>query len=389
MTGRPRIYVSAGEPSGDLHGALLVRALKARLPDASFFGLGGPAMEAEGVRCLAGVDRLAFMGFTEVVKHLPFLWFLKRRILAAMDVSPTDLAVFIDYPGYNLNIAHAAKARSIPVLYYISPQIWAWNEKRKHKIVARVDRMALILPFETSCYEGTGLRVDFVGHPSVEETEVTLDREAFLRKYGLDPEKPLLALFPGSRPMELHHILPLFLRTCALLAAEVAGFQAALSHVGGPVPSALEARVAACPGVRIVSEDRYNLASHADAMLAKSGTSNVEAAILGTPLVVAYRGPRLSAFLAQRFHRLPFISLVNIVAGRAVVPEFVQGRAKPRDLADAVKPLLDRENPRRAAMIEGLKEVRDRLGSGKPSEKVADIAQQMLASADFKEEVGR
>ncbi|MHC5040318.1 MAG: lipid-A-disaccharide synthase, partial [Planctomycetota bacterium] len=319
----PRIYVSAGEPSGDRHGGLFVRAVKNLCPDASFFGLGGPEMEREGVRLLAGVDRLAIMGFTEVLKHLPFLWFLKRRILREMNAALPDLAVFIDYPGYNLNIAREAKALGIPVLYYISPQIWAWKEHRKHKIARRVDRMALILPFEAPYYEGTGLSVQFVGHPSLEETKVTLSREAFRKAHDLDPGAPLLGLFPGSRKMEVKHMLPTFLRVVEILRSAIPRFQAALSLVGANPPWADRLK-RTHPEVRIVAEDRYNLASHADALLTKSGTSNVEAAILGTPLVVMYRGPHLSTFLARRFHRLPFISLVNIIAGRAVVPDFIQ-----------------------------------------------------------------
>jgi len=376
----PRIYVSAGEPSGDRHGALFVRALKKRRPDASFFGLGGPAMEAEGVRLLAHVDRLAIMGFHEVLRHLPFLWFLKRRILEEMRREPVHLAVFVDYPGYNLNIASAAKDLGVPVLYYIGPQIWAWKEKRKHKVARRVDRLALILPFEASYYEGTGLDVRYVGHPSVEEAAPETPREAFFERHGLDPSAPLLGLFPGSRKMEIRHILPTFLETCRLLQDRLPGCQTALSLVGGGDPPWARRLARTRPEIRIVREERYDLAAHADALLAKSGTANVEAAVLGTPLVVVYRGPLLSTFLARRFHRLPFISLVNIVAGHAVVPEFIQFEARPGALADALEPLLERAHPARKRMIEGLAEVRAKLGSEKASETVAGMAVEMLGS---------
>jgi lipid-A-disaccharide synthase len=374
----PVITVSAGEPSGDRHGALLVRALKRMRPDAAFFGLGGPAMEAEGVRLLAGVDRLAIMGFLEVVRHLPFLWFLKRRIRREMEAMRPDLAVFIDYPGYNLNLAAMAKGMGIPVLYYISPQIWAWKEHRKFKVAARADRLASILPFEAACYEGTGLRVDFIGHPSLEEAHAGATREAWFAGNGLDPGKPLLGLFPGSRRMEIRHILPAFAEAAELLRREVPGLQAALSLVEPGEPSWAVRLARAHPAVRLVREDRYNLAAHADALLVKSGTSTVEAAVLGTPMVVVYRGPHLSTFLARRLHRLPFISLPNIVAGEAIVPEIIQYGATPRALADAVKPLLDRANPVRARMVEGLGKVRGMLGDGNASEKVARIAAEMM-----------
>ncbi|MCU0722079.1 MAG: lipid-A-disaccharide synthase [Planctomycetes bacterium] len=374
----PVVYVSAGEPSGERHAARLVRALKRIRPDASFFGLGGPAMEAEGVRLLAGVDRLAIMGFLEVLRHLPFLWLLKRRIRAEMEARRPALAVFVDYPGYNLNLAAMAKGLGVPVLYYVSPQVWAWKEHRKFKVAARVDRLASILPFESAFYQGTGLRVDYVGHPSVEEAKTDKTREAFFAGHGLDPGRPLLALFPGSRRMEIRHILPAFAGAAGILQAEVPGLQAALSLVEAGEP-AWAARLARThPGIRLVREDRYNLAGHADAVLAKSGTSTIEAAVLGAPMVVVYRGPHLATFLARRFHRLPHISLPNIVAGEAIVPEIIQYQATPRALADAVKPLLDRSNPARARIVEGLARVRAKLGEGSASENVARIAAEMM-----------
>jgi lipid-A-disaccharide synthase len=377
----PVIYVSAGEPSGERHGALLVRALRRIRPDAAFFGLGGPAMQAEGVRLLAGTDRLAIMGFLEVLGHLPFLWFLKRRIRAEMQALRPGLAVFVDYPGYNLNIAAMAKAMGIPVLYYVSPQVWAWKEHRKFKVAARADRLASILPFEAAFYEGTGLRVDFVGHPSLEEAKADKTREAFCAEQGLDPARPLLALFPGSRRMEIRHILPAFAGAAERLLAEVPGLQVALSLVEPGEPDWAARLAREHPAIRRVREDRYNLAASADAILAKSGTSTIEAAVLGTPMVVVYRGPHLATFLARRFHRLPHISLPNIVAGEAIVPEIIQYDATPRALADAVKPLLDRSNPARARMVEGLKRVRGMLGDGHASENVARIAAEMMGWA--------
>ncbi len=376
------VYISAGEPSGDAHGARLVAAMRKLDPTLEFAGLGGAGMEKEGVELIAHVDRLAFMGFTEVLVHLPFLWFLRRRIRKFMDERKPSVAIFIDYPGYNLNITLEAKARSIPVLYYISPQIWAWKEHRKYKIAARVDRMALILPFEKAFYGGTGLRAEFVGHPSLEHAEVTKDRETFCRDHGLNPEGRILALFPGSRKMEVKHILPCFLRTAKILTAGPPGLEAAISLVRA---GRFEKVAAVCrrdyPDVRIVEEDRFNLLAHADAVLSKSGTSTLEAAIMGTPLVVCYRGPHISYRIARHFHKLPFISLVNIIAGRGIAPEFIQYGARPEAMAAELRKLLDAASPERAAQKAGLAEVRAMLGEKGCSGRVAAMAMEMMAGA--------
>jgi lipid-A-disaccharide synthase len=361
-----------------MHAGALVRALRASGADVHIRGVGGDRLRAEGAELLYDVRDTAVMGFSEVVRRLGFFRGMFRAMLEDADRHRPDLALLVDYPGFNLRFARALHARGVRVLYYVCPQVWAWHRSRIPTMARDVDRLLVIFPFEVGAFAGTGLRVDFVGHPSLEEAHAGATREAWFAGNGLDPGKPLLGLFPGSRRMEIRHILPAFAEAAELLRREVPGLQAALSLVEPGEPSWAVRLARAHPAVRLVREDRYNLAAHADALLVKSGTSTVEAAVLGTPMVVVYRGPHLATFLARRLHRLPFISLPNIVAGEAIVPEIIQYGATPRALADAVKPLLDRTNPARARMVEGLGKVRGMLGDGNASEKVARIAAEMM-----------
>jgi lipid-A-disaccharide synthase len=368
----PTIFLSAGEESGDLHGAALARALRERIPGVRLVGLGGGRMEAEGVRLLAGLSELAVMGFVEVLRHLPFFLRLRRRVFSALDSERVDLVIPIDYPGFNLRLSHRARARGTPVLYYIAPQVWAWHRSRVRDLARDADRVAVVLPFEEPFFREHGVTATFVGHPLLDAPPPPLPRDDWARAQGLDPGRPILALFPGSRAQEVRRHLGLF----GAAAARVVAARPEVQPVFG-VPPALEAEAyagAAWPRVPAGG----GLLRYATAALAKSGTTTLEAALAGTPLVVVYRMNRLSYALARRMVKVPHIALANLIAEERVAPEFVQDAATPEAVAAALLPLLDEDAEPRRRMLEGWGRVRARMGGPGASARVAEIAAELL-----------
>jgi lipid-A-disaccharide synthase len=366
------VFLSAGEPSGDLHGAGLARALLERRPDLRLIGLGGPRMAAEGVELLAGLDELAVMGFLEVVSRLPYFLRLRSRVFRALRDEGVDLVIPIDYPGFNLRLARRARREGRGVLYYIAPQVWAWHASRARLLARDADRVAVILPFEEGFLRAAGARAEFVGHPLLDGTPVGGSRPEWARERGLDPDRPILALFPGSRAQEVRRHLQLFGRAAEVVVEirpEVQPVIGASSDVAPDLyAGARWPRIPAGEGVL----------RHATAALVKSGTTTLEAAIAGTPLVVAYRMNRFSYAMARRMVRVPHIALANLVGERRIAPEFVQDAATPEALAGALVPLLDTASAERTSMVAGLADVRERLGGGGAAARVAEMADELL-----------
>lgn len=373
---RHTLFIAAGEPSGDLHGAGLARALRARFPDARLLGLGGSRMAAEGVELLAGVEELAVMGFVEVLRHLPFFIDLRRRVFSALESEGVDLVVPIDYPGFNLRLAKHAKGRGIPVLYYISPQVWAWHAERTEDMARDADVVAVVLPFEEKFLRDRGVNAVFVGHPLLDLPARTESRAEWAAAAGLDPTRPVLALFPGSRPQELRRHLELFSEAGVHVVAHDPAVQPVVG-VPGDIDRSMYsgARWPLVPG-------SSGLLEHADAALVKSGTTTLETALAGTPGVVAYRMNPVSYAMAKRLVKVPHIALANLIAEERVFPEFVQERATPEALSSAILPLLDRASPARRAMVAKLAEVRAKLeggeGEGGAAARTAAIAARLL-----------
>lgn len=374
MARDPVILMLAGEPSGDLHGAALARSLLEKWPCARLLGLGGERMAAEGVECMAGPDRLAVMGFAEVVRHLGFLRRLMGRVRDAMHRHGVDLVIPIDYPGFNLRVARHAREAGIRVLYYIAPQVWAWRPARVRRLARDTDHVAVILPFEAGFLRRAGARATFVGHPLLELGEEVPTRADYCRAHGLDARRPLLALFPGSRRQELHRHLEVFLDAARRLERARPGLQAVIARAPG-LPARAYAGVAAS-----VVDDGRSLLGHARAAVVKSGTSTVEAALAGVPFATAYRAHPLTFALARRLVRVDHIAMANLIVGRRVVPELIQREATPARLERALLPLLDDTEERRA-VIAGLGEVRRALGSAGAARRVAGIAESLLFSS--------
>lgn len=372
VPGRPVILMLAGEASGDLHGAQVARALLRRWPEARLLGLGGNRMAAEGVGLFAGLDRLAVMGFAEVVRHLPFFWRLEKRVVDLLKGGGVDLVLPIDYPGFNLRITRRAHALGVPALYYIAPQVWAWRAHRAEQLARDADRIAVILPFEEEIFRKAGGTVSFVGHPLLEDAPPVPDARTFFQSHGLDPARPILALFPGSRRQEIRRHLGLFLETGGRVSAQNPRVQLVVGRA--PTIPATELKGVGLPLVA----DPQGLLHHARAALVKSGTTTLQAALAGTPFVTVYRTHPLTFFLARRLVRVPHVALANLVAGDRVVPEVLQREATPEHLADLLIPLLAEDSEERTRIEAGLSRVRQALGTPGAADRVGALAEELL-----------
>ena len=370
-----RVLIVTGEASGDLHGANLIRAARDVDPGLSFFGIGGRRMRAEGCEIIFPAEDLAVMGLVEVVGRLPTI----RRafgLLKAILQGPQrpDLVILIDYPGFNLRFARDVKRAKIPVLYYIGPKVWAWKRGRVKTIAARVDKLALIFPFEPPLYQGLGLDVEYVGNPLLDEFRRDQARPEFLSGHGLDPGLSVVGLFPGSRASELRYMFETLLQSARLLCERGVACQFLMPVAPGVDRDHLAGRIAAAGlFVTLVEGNIYDVAAACDAILCVSGTVTLQAALAGTPLAILYKGAPLTYEIGRRLIRIDHFGLPNIVAGREVAREFLQDAASPEALAAEIERLLQDE-PYRQAALAGLAAVRERLGAPGCSRRVAEIA---------------
>jgi lipid-A-disaccharide synthase len=374
----PRLLVSCGEPSGDLYAAELVRELRAREPPLDVFGLGGDRMAAQGARLRAHVRELAVVGLLEVVKHLRYLRGVFRGVLEEVDRQPPDAAVLVDYPDFNLRLARELRRRRIPVVYYVSPQIWAWRPGRVHAIRRDVSTMLVIFPFEEALYREAGVRVRFVGHPLVELVRPP-DRGAFLATHGLEAKRPIVAVLPGSRPREVAHNLPPLAGAVERLKRARPELQFVAVSAPTLPPGTLETPLAPL-GVRVLAGEAQGSLAAAELALLASGTATVEAALLGTPMIVVYRLATLTYVLGRPFVRVPHYAMANLIAGRRLVPELIQRDFTAERVADEALALLD-DPARRTVIKEGLAQVRERLGPPGASSRAAESVSEVIRDA--------
>ena len=364
MTRPPRILISAGEASGDRLGAGLARAILARRPDAEIMGMGGDEMAAEGVRIVQGASEVAVMGLFEVVKHLPTIRRAMTRLDEAIASERPDILVPIDFPDFNLRLAGRARRHGVPVVYFVSPQVWAWRRGRVRRIGRLVRRVLVVFPFEREIYERAGVPVTFVGHPVVERFEDGRNRASVVRAAGLDPEREVVALLPGSRRAEIDRILGRLLDAAQILRAARPGTQFVLPRASTLPPGTLSEPLSRSGLEDAVVSDPALYPAILTACTAgavTSGTASLEAAVAGLPMVVVYTTHPLTYLLGRMLIRVDHVAMPNLIAGRRLVPELVQREFTPERVADLLGGMLD-SGERRAAIRDGLDDVRRSLG---------------------------
>lgn len=372
--GAPRIFISAGEPSGDLHAAEVVRALSRRYPQATLEALGGPHMAGAGATIRYPMEGLAAFGVVEVVTKIRAHYRLLRSLQRDFRAGRYNLAILTDYPGFHLRVAEAAHKAGTKVLYYIAPQLWAWRPERARRIAAAVDRLAVVLPFEQTFFTRLGVRSEYVGHPLVDRPPGPNRAEA-RSQLGISPHERVLGLFPGSRGQEIGRLWRPFRDAARMLLEEGSCHRVLVAGTAdGTYPE---------PGrIEILRGNNRTLLAAADAALVKSGTTTLEAALAGTPMVVAYKVHQVSWAIFQRVRTVRWVSLVNLVADREIVPEMLQDRASTAELAAQLRPLLDPMHPQAVAQRQGLTLVRQRLGEPGASTRVVALANELLAQCD-------
>ncbi len=378
------VLLIAGEISGDMHAAGLVRAVRARDPGAQFFGIGGDELRAAGMETVYDIRQMAVLGLSEVLQRYGFFRRVFREMVRLAEARRPDLVVLVDYPGFNLRFAARMKRLGIKVVYYICPQVWAWHRSRIPKMARLVDRLLVIFPFEPQVFSGTGLRVDFVGHPLVD-----ISREALAEPLKDLPWKSgaRVALLPGSRRQEVERILPVMWQAAGRLERRIAPASFLVAAPSPEIAALARGMLAGLDGgpaqTEIVTGDTRQILRQARGAMVASGTATIETACMGCPMIVVYKTSSLTYLLGRQLVRVPYLGMVNLVAGRELCPEFIQGKATPDALAAAVEPLVA-DTPQRAAMISGLAEVRKALGEPGGSERAAEIVLQELAAGNSK-----
>jgi lipid-A-disaccharide synthase len=366
-----RLLIVAGEASGDLHGGNLARALHSHHPTLQLLGVGGRQMRQAGVKLLFDIRDLAVVGAVEAVRSLRRLWTVYHGLLAEVEHSPVDAVVLIDFPGFNLRLARAMARRHVPVLYYIAPQVWAWHPGRLRQMRRWVRHVFVILPFEVGLYHGVGIQAEFVGHPLLDLVPSDGSKAAACSQFGLDPAAPVVGILPGSRRSELHYLLRPMLEAAVQVYAHLPAVQFLLPLAETLQPTDVQPILASMPiPVRLVQRQTYEAMQAADVLLVASGTATLEAALIGTPMIIVYKAHPLTYVLARLVMRVSRIGLPNIIAKRALVPELWQSNVTASHMAAQALALLN-SPPLATSMRTELTALRSELGSPGVPQRVA------------------
>ena len=377
-----KLFIVTGEASGDLHGAELAKALWKYDRSLQIIGMGGKMMEKAGVEIIFDNRKLGVMGLVEVLTRWKSVVQSYRVVCEYLRKNSIDLLILIDFPDFNLRIARVAQEHRIPVVYYIGPKVWAWRSGRVKLIAERIDHMLVIFPFEEEIYQNANVSCKYVGHPLMDQIPENLERTTLRKRYGLDVEKPVVALLPGSRRQEIRKILPVMLSAADKITKRIKGVNFILPVAPSVDWESVEEQSKQWPiSIKLVPEEAAGVLASADAAMVASGTATLEAALVGTPMVIVYRVAWLTYMLARLVVQVKYVGLVNILAGRSVVPELLQGSATGRRIADEIVPLL-KEKEARNQMKDALAEVVQMLGPAGGSMRAAKEIMDRLRRKD-------
>jgi lipid-A-disaccharide synthase len=377
-----KILLVAGEVSGDLHGSHLVEAIQRIEPEVQFLGVGGEGLERRGMKLLYPAHSLSVVGITEVFVKLRTILKALRGLKRSLEREKPDLVILIDFPEFNLRLAKIAHRRGIPILYYISPQVWAWRPKRISLIAQLVRKMVVLFPFEVPLYEAAGVDVECVGHPLLDIVKPTLPKEKAYQQFGLDPKQRTIGLLPGSRSHEVERLLPPLLASAHLLQKEIPDLQFVIPLAPGIPKTILSSRMKniSVP-VKVVEGFTYDVMNLSDLLITASGTATLEGAILGKPMIIIYKVSFPSYWIGRALIRVDHIGLVNLVAEKEIAPELIQKDVHPQRIADEAlrilrDPILSRK------MSESMGEVCQKLGKPGAAQRAARIVTSLLHEAE-------
>lgn len=363
-----KFFVITGEASGDLHASFLIKEIKKRLPESRFFGIGGKKMEDEGVKLFFNIEKISVVGFWEAFMKVGNIRKILRSIVEKMRNMKPDALILVDFPGFNLRLAPFAKNLGIKVIYYITPQVWAWGGWRLRSMYKNIDLALVIFPFEERIFSSYGIKTSFVGHPILDEMSLKKSKELFCKEHALSPEKPIIALLPGSREGEIKRILPIML----LISKEIKKRRSDVQFILPTISEEMEGFLPDKRNIRIIYDETSDGIHVADTALAASGTVTLETAFLGTPSVIIYKISILTYLIIKWLIKLPYIGLVNIVRGKKIIPEYIQFSIRINQISDEILRML--EDTRYVATIkEELKEVKKILGKKGASKNAAEI----------------